>query len=119
MHEPDQQDRPNIVEPRGSLFTTVYTERKVKTYAVVDTELDNLSMLNSETVVFSSVGTGLVGYASDCLRDAFTKSPHGDLKLAFTFISLSLLCYGMAGWRFWKRRTLIQSIKAQSQSGQL
>ena len=113
MAEEANQD---FIQTKGSLLTTLYTERKVKAYPVTDNELETLSMFNTESVMFFSIGTGLLGYAADSLRDALAASPHGNLKLVCSFIFLALLCYGLGSWRFWKRHTLVRSIKAQSQT---
>ena len=88
----------------GPLFTTVSTERKVMTYAVTKPEMEHLATLNSLSALFFSIGTGLLGFAADSLRDWLSASPTPTAKVVVvTCGALATVCY-VIGVFMWRRR---------------
>jgi len=88
----------------GPLFTTISTERKVMTYAVTKPEMEHLATLNSLSSLFFSIGTGLLGFAADSLRDWLSTNPTPTAKIIVVACGvLSLVCYA-TGIFMWKRR---------------
>ncbi len=48
---------------RGATILTAYAERQVKAYPIFETELDSISFLNTQVLVYFSVGSALLSFA--------------------------------------------------------
>jgi len=95
----------------GPLFTTIATERKVLTYAVTKPEMENLSILNSLSALFFSIGTGLLGFAADSLRDWISANPTPAARvIVLACGALALLCYGIGVFMWRKRSSVLKDI---------
>ena len=111
----DSHSTPGVLTASGAVLTTLATERRVKLFAVVEPELEQLSMLNSESVLFFSLGSGLGGYAIDLLRDVFVKEVLSSIETCIDFGILSVICYALGIFRLVKRGSVVKEIMARSE----
>ena len=98
---------------KGAYFTTVYAERRMMAYPVTEIEMEQLAAINSIATGFFSIASGLFGYGLNSLTTAFNGAQPA-LREPITFLLLSGLCCGIGGWQWYKRRSILSTIKAQS-----
>lgn len=110
-----QPSRPSFTSQPGALFTTLSTERKVKAYAVVQPELEQLTMLNSGSLLFFSIGSLFAGYAVDLLRDLFVKEAHTSVETCIGFGVIAAICYVVGAICVVKRGSVVKEITSRSE----
>ncbi len=104
----------------GALLRTVPTERKAVTYAVSESELDMISLLNSLSVVFFSVGSALLTFALGLLMQAVlqehtTSESWGIIRIVCpTLAVLASLSFGVATFALLKRGSVVGKMKREA-----
>lgn len=109
-------------EPSGnSFYQPVQTSRTVKVYNVTESELSSISLMNTLTIVFFSVGSGSLSIATTILLDLLmvSGSPAQEPSIAVLWISrtaiiLSLIFYALGGLTWFKRHSEFNRIKSET-----
>jgi hypothetical protein len=120
VNDKERQQPPFLDTERGAYLHTVHTERTVKVYAVFETELEHISLLNTLTVVFSSIGSfflaGLVSIiVAWATQGQLTESGMIFVECVAPICGvIALLCYAGAAWVFFSRRARWREIGIQS-----
>jgi hypothetical protein len=60
--QPSPQSEPNQLQ-LGSSVVPLYVERRMKVYAITDSEFSSVSMLNAQTTTFFSIGLAILSAA--------------------------------------------------------
>jgi len=97
--------RTSSSEKNGATITSVYVGRKVKVYAVHEPELNNLSLLNTFSIIMFSAASFVLSIAArNGLENIF--------KDGTTLISILLYILGGVGLIF--KRNILKKIKEES-----
>src|SRR5258708_4114808 len=106
----------------GSSVVPLYVERKMKVYAITDSEFESVSMLNAQTTIFSSIGLAILSAAGSIWANAvfYTEAPPAAIvaqKYVAPFGVLLALCFFLLAWRAVKsRKSTWERIKEESAS---
>ena len=108
-------------EPRGSIVRTIYSVRTMKSFAVHENDLEELSLINVFVVVFFSIGSAFLTWGIDIfigLVGEEAKSPVEQIMYTralpvLIFLSLVFFCLGIRS--IYSRRTRLRKIKEESE----
>ena len=104
----------------GARIETAYVGREVRVYGVLQSELNTITMFNTLSTVFFSVGSFLLALGLGFLANAaFAERwpPEGAIlaKVGSPLLCLvALICYLIAGWAVRSKRSAWQSICDES-----
>lgn len=104
----------------GATIQPLYTVRSQVMYVIPDTELSQISHLNTLSMVFFSVGSALFSFAIGIWVDASFQDQLPPVAEALkTVVSpillvLGLLCYGCGVWQLLARRSMLKTIRDES-----
>ena len=96
------------------------TMRTMTPYCVFENELNHISMLNTQMVIFSSVGSFLLSVCITILITAVTlELPKLEVQLALSIASyvslaLSLVFYLLCGLSWWTKRSEWKNIQSST-----
>jgi hypothetical protein len=108
-------------EPHGATISSEYVGRKVRVYAVLDTELREVAFFNTLANIFLSVGSGLFSIAVGIWIGAtFADRPTPEGTVLAHFMApvlcvLAVACGGIALWALNARKSAISVIREQSE----
>ena len=80
--------------PRGATITHAYGERKVKTYAVLESEMKSISQFNTQSTTFSSIASALFALAAAIWTNAafVTEKTLPEMGRLMAWFGAPLLC---------------------------
>jgi hypothetical protein len=105
---------------RGATLTTAYASREVKVLAVLDTEVQQISMFNTLATAFVSAGTASVSIAIGIwVNGAFAErlTPEGTVLSRFgapALFIVGLFFYLLASWIYRTRKSTLDMIRTES-----
>jgi hypothetical protein len=105
---------------RGATIRTAYVEREVRAYAIFENEVSTITMWNSLTAIFGSLGLASLTFAvgiwtAYSFADKLT--PQGDIMahvVAWGCCVAWLIFWAIAIFAFFSRRTVWRAIRAES-----
>ena len=119
---PQGESQPIIAPiPRGTVLHTAHTERTVKVFGVLESELQHISLLNGLSVACSSIGSFFLALSVSIVvnwltQGELTSSGKSFLQIvAPTCAFIALLCYGGALWSHNARQSQWKEIDRASQ----
>ena len=104
----------------GAVLRVAPTERATKTYAISESELDTVSLLNGASGLFYPVAVALFTFAFGFLMQAVlqeqtSSESWGIIKIICpTLTVLAIASLGVAVWAHLKRRSLVDTMKRES-----
>jgi len=105
----------------GGTIRPLYTVRSQVMYVIPETELSQISHLNTLAIVFFSAGTALLSFAIGIWVDASFQTPPlpATAEVLKSVLSpilciLGLLLYTCGGWQLWARRSMLNTIRDES-----
>jgi hypothetical protein len=110
-----------LEQSQGALFTTVPTRRNVRIYAIQESEMDTISVINALTTFFFSAGasllTGVITLQLDLLIES---NPTDTAKLAVKLLTwfatpLGIACICAAIFAVRRRRSMLERIKGETE----
>ncbi len=96
----------SVSSPSGSKIVSVYVGRKVKVFAVHEPELDNISLLNTASLILFSVASFFLSVAA---RNGLNK----EIVIDST-IWVSLVLYILGGIALFFKKSILKRIKDES-----
>lgn len=117
----EAQEPINVDTRRGAFLHTTHTERNVKVYAVIETELRHISLLNTLATILFSIGSFFLAVAVSIIVDwtlQVESAELGKTTLLFLIVFgvLALLCYGFGIGTMLKRKAEWQQIGLNSKT---
>jgi Na+/melibiose symporter-like transporter len=116
-----QDKEQNIINTRrGAYLDTLHMGRKVKVYAVLESEYKQASQLNTLATVFSSIGSFFIATAVSIVISCVTQQPITDANKIFMLIAapvcfiIALGFYGGMVWAIRSRKSLWDDIGVSS-----
>lgn len=108
MSNPPQNKTESFSLPtaNGSTITAVYVERKVKVFAVHEPELDNISYLNTISLLIFSTASFLLSVA---VKDGFNSDVWSKQT---TWVSIGL--YILGAMALFIKKSIVKKIKDES-----
>ena len=106
----------------GPAIKTIYTERQVRAFTVLETEFQSLTSLNVQTTVYFSLGSALLSFGLGIWVNAIfytTLAPIAKLAAVYIaplFLVLAVVFYGLGIAAYLRRRTALRSIGNNSTS---
>jgi len=100
----------------GSLYTPAYTERTVKIYGITEAEFDQLSLLNSGTLLFFAIGGSFVGLMAEGLYPWLVSASIERAAVIYTIVCgvVAAGCFGLGAVLLQMKRSLTAKIKTGS-----
>lgn len=94
----------------------VAVDRKVRTYAIQESELNSLTILNSVAMLLFSFGGFCLSITVNIATGTLTAG--APISGAATFaqyasLVVATMCYGIGGWTLWRGRSQIAIIKKE------
>ena len=114
------RNRLTMKQESGAILRVAHTERTAKSYAILETELDTVSLLNGPSVLFYSVAGALFTFALGMLMQAVLQeytSPESWGIIIVVCPTLAVLASAslvVAVWAHLKRRSLVDTMKRDS-----
>lgn len=87
----------------------------MRTYAVVAPELREIALLNSGTALFLSVGSAILGYVLDDVKDAYGAHLAPPFSL-WILAAVSLGCFILSWWIGRRKSTVLEEIERASET---
>ena len=117
----ETQEPINVDTRRGAFLHTTHTERNVKVYAVLETELRHISFLNTLSTILFSIGSFFLAGAISILVNWIAQVNSTELgKTVLSFLvvlgGLALLCYGFGIVAMLKRKAEWEQIGLNSKT---
>lgn len=107
-----------IVSGGGSVLTVLHTERRVKTFLVLEPEMQSLSWLNTGAVFFFSLASACFSFGMDWFRDWRASITTAEAADALTFLAILWAAAGVGVVvgvaLLFARRTMITRIREES-----
>jgi len=120
MAKNNKDDGFSLDTKRGAYLETLHMGRKVKVYAVTESEYKQAAQLNTLATVFSSVGSFFVATSVSIVVSCVTQQPITGLNIIFMEIVapacflIALACYGGTFWTIKSRKSLWDDIGVSS-----
>ena len=107
----------------GALYQTIQTERKVKIFAVTESELTNISLFNTIAIVLFSIGSICLGITLTIALDyVMSESPVSkEMQDAVKFIAIPSFMFALifdffGGWAILKKKSDFKKIQSESEA---
>jgi hypothetical protein len=121
----DQQKRPRSSyttkgASKGAILITEHSNRRMKSYLVLEGELIHISMLNGWMTLFISTCSGFFSLALGLWSGLFVEGSPSEIAkeygrtLEVTFVGLSILFGFLAIWAYCNRKSEVDRIKRES-----
>jgi hypothetical protein len=103
----------------GATLEPVYGRRKMRLYAVTESELSQIGLANLLATICIGLGSALVGFGIDIFKDTIlTSELPNDAALVAKYVQRLCLFLGLgfyvgAGAIYWWRKGLLETIKSE------
>jgi hypothetical protein len=114
--------RPIFEEQRGPVYIPVYVERKVKIYAIHESEVKNINLFSGIETVVASIAGGAFSFGIGTLWNVATASDKNTERMGIAVVSgcglLIVICLAVGVWAHLKRKAELTTILGESSVNQ-